>query len=257
MRRILSACQLAVLAAGLSALGSSGCATEQKVIKTPYYTLAHPDFWKVKSVAQKEGEPTVLSIGRYSTTVVNDGAGATPDAVYENSQADVDVHIYAWPGKAEGEQPTEQVKRLLWEDPTLKIGSYARVPQDRGECGKDFASKFNVFKTPQDTLDLASMPGNRVIVIGGKQDQLLVGVVTKVPYEQDVGLYCHNLANMRIQLQNVLDGLVVTAGAAPAPAPATTTPPAGGEPAAPGGEAKPPAEPPAAAGPAATPPPPS
>jgi hypothetical protein len=253
MRRLLSACpvavQLTLIMAGLSMLGSAGCATEQKSVKTPYYTLNHPDFWKVKSVAQKDGEPTVLSIGRYSTTIVNDGSGATPDSQYENSQAEVDVHIYAWPGKAEGESPTEQVKRLLWEDPTLKIGSYARVPQDRGECGKDFAQKFTVFKMPQDTLDLATMPGNRLIVIGGKQDSLLVGVVTKVPYEQDPGLYCHNLSNMRIQLQNVLDGLVLNpAGpppAAPAAAPAPATPPA----------PAPESPPPAAAGPPATPPP--
>jgi hypothetical protein len=256
MRRMLSACRLAarltILAAGLSALGSAGCATEQKIVKTPYYTLNHPDFWKVKSVAQKDGEPTVLSIGRYSTTVVNDGSGATPDSLYENSQAEVDVHIYAWPGKAEGDHPTELVKRLLWEDPTLKIGSYARVPQDRGECGKDFAQKFTVFKVPQDTLDLATMPGNRLIVIGGKQDTLLVGVVTKVPYEQDPGLYCHNLSNMRLQLQNVLDGLVATPGGPPAAAPAA--PPAGTPP--PAGEPPAPAAPPAAAGPPATPPPP-
>ena len=37
----------------------------------------------------------------------------------------------------------------------------------------------------------------------------LLGVVARVEYEQDVARYCHNLSNMRVQLQNLLDGLVV------------------------------------------------
>jgi hypothetical protein len=248
MNRVFSICQLGALLALVSALGSAGCATEQKSVKTPFYTLNHPDFWKVKSVAQKDGEPTVLSIGRYSTTVIGDGAGATPDAQYENSMADVDVYIFAWPGKA-GENPTRQVTELLWEDPTLKIKSYGRIPADRGECGREFATKYPVFKTPQDTLDLAAQPGNRLILIGGRQEALLVGVVAKVPYEQDAGLYCHNLSNMRVQLQHVLEALVPVPGAGNAPAPAATPPPA---PAAPPGET-PPASPPPEA-PPATPP---
>src|SRR5262245_55628429 len=78
-------------------LGAVGCATENKVTQTPYFTLHHPDFWKVKSVAQKPGEPTVVTIGTYGSTVVNEGSGATDSSMYESSQAEVEVRTYAWP----------------------------------------------------------------------------------------------------------------------------------------------------------------
>jgi len=49
-------------------------------------------------------------------------------------------------------------------------------------------------------------------------------VVSRVPYEQDVGLYCHNLSNMMTQLQTLLDGLKVNPAPAPVPSPAATGP---------------------------------
>ena len=72
---------------------TSGCATENKVTRGPHFVLTHPDFWAVKSVATKDGEPTKIGIGKFSETVIDGGAGATSDSMYENSQAEVDARI--------------------------------------------------------------------------------------------------------------------------------------------------------------------
>ena len=226
----------------VAALSAIGCATENKVLKTPYYTLSHPDYWKVKSVAGKPGEPTVLSIGTYGSTVVNEGSGATEGAAYETSQAEVEVRVFAWPQPAAGEAgdgtPTEKVSQLLFKDPELELGKHGLVPQQQSECGKEFQRKYNVFGAQQEPYDLLKRPGWRTILVGGQTPGLLVGVVSRVPYEQDAGLYCHNLGNMRTQLGLFLDALTPAAspgGSAPpaAPAPATGTPAPTPEPAAP------------------------
>ena len=191
-------------------LAGLGCATEQKQVRTPYYTLSHPDFWKVKSVAAKPAEPTIVSIGQYGNSIVNEGSGATEAAIYESSQAEVEVRIFAWPepaGFSDVADPTERVSQLLFEDPDLKLGSHSLIAQQQTECGREFQRKYTVLGAQQAPFDLLVRPGWRTILLGGKAPGLLVGVVSRVPYEQDGGLYCHNLSNMRTQLQTVLAGL--------------------------------------------------
>jgi hypothetical protein len=209
-------------------LGALGCATETKVVRTPYYTLSHPDFWKVKSVAAKPAEPTVVTIGQYGSSTVTEGSGATEDSMYETSQAEVEVRIYAWPelaGTTEAASPSEQVSQLLFKDPELQLEKHGLVNQQQAECGREFKRKYKVLGTEQAPLDLIARPGWRTILLGGKSQNVLVGVVSRVPYEQDGGLYCHNLNNMRTQLELVLGGLQPASNggpAPPAPAPSKT-----------------------------------
>ena len=78
--------------------------------------------------------------------------------------------------------------------------------------------KYTVLGKQQKPLDLVSRPGWRTILVGGTKRGLLLGVVARVRYEQDIGRYCHNLSNMQVQLQNLLDGLVAVGNrAAPRP----------------------------------------
>jgi hypothetical protein len=207
---------LGLLALNLIALGSIGCATENKIVKTSRYSLAYPDFWKVDKVAANDGEATKLTIGRYSTGVINEGSGAGD--LYESSQADVDVRIYSWPETATLPEPTKKVSELLFSDPDLQMSKQAQIADGSHECGKDFKAKFTILKNDQYPMDLFSKPGFRSILIGGTSGGVLIGVSARVPYEQDNGLYCHNLSNMRTQLQTVLDGLTLNAPAAAAPA---------------------------------------
>jgi hypothetical protein len=222
--------RLFALAPLLFLAAASGCATEQKMVKTSRYTLSYPDYWKVNAVAQKDGEPTKVTVGKFSETVMSTGEGATAASQYEAQQADVDVRIYAWPAPAEAGDPTMQAAQLMVSDPDLKMDKQGRMPEQRDECGREFKRKFSMFGKEHDTLDLASRPGHRLIVVGGQEQGSLIGVMTRVPYEQDTGLYCHNLSNMKLQLQNVLDGLkpVSPAAAPPAAPPATSqAPPVG------------------------------
>jgi hypothetical protein len=211
-----------VLLAAL-ALASVGCATENKMLQTPRYSLSYPEFWKVESVAQKDGDATHVVIGKYSDTNMNNGEGAQGNAIFETSQADVDVHIFAWPAVSgeDAKNVPMKVRSLLLNDASLALDKQGRMPEDRDECGRQFKPKFNFLGGQVDTLDMASRPGRRFILVGGQSGGTLLGVVTSVPYEQDGGLYCHNLNNMRIQLQYVLDGLTVKPAPAAAPAPAT------------------------------------
>jgi hypothetical protein len=202
-----------------------GCATEQKMLTTSRYTLSYPDYWKVNSVAQKDGDPTHVTIGKYSETVMTQPGDATnpvansPTAAYESSQADVDVRIYAWPAPAESGDATQQAAQLMFKDPDLQMDKLGRMPESQQECGNEFKRKYTIFGTEHETLDLANRPGHRVIVVGAQSQGTLLGVASRVPYEQDVGLYCFNLGYMRTQLQLFLDG-VKLAGTTPA---ATTT----------------------------------
>jgi hypothetical protein len=233
MRHLVSTARnLAAVFLLLGTAGAVGCATEQKVLRTPYYTLTHPEYWQVKQVAQKPAEPTVVSIGTYGSTVINEGSGATDTAAYESSQAEVEVRVFAWPEPAgpEGKTPTERVSQLLFEDPELKIGKHGLISQQQAECGQEFQRKYTVLGAEQTPFDLLVQPGWRTILLGGTAPGLLIGVVSRVPYEQDNGLYCHNLSNMRTQLGLFLEKLAPTAAApatpaaAPAPAPAAGTP---------------------------------
>jgi hypothetical protein len=240
MRDLVPAARrLAALLVLTAAVGAVGCATENKVVRTPYYTISHPDFWQVKSVAQKPGEPTLVVIGQYGSTVINEGSGATEGAMYESSQADVEVRVFAWPepsGAPENASPSEQVSQLLFNDAELKLNKHGLVPQQQSECGREFQRKYMLLGTEQAPLDLLAQPGWRTIVVGGKAPGLLLGVVSRVQYEQDAGLYCHNLSNMRTQLETFLNGLAAAAtsppAATPAPAPAAPAAPAPEAPAA-------------------------
>jgi hypothetical protein len=225
-RRAFAILHVTFLAA-LAGAASSGCATEQKMLRTPRYTLSYPDYWKVDSVAQKDGEATHVTIGKYSETIVNAGEGATgSSANYEASQADVDVRIFAWPIPAEGVDPSQAAAQLMFKDPDLEMQKQGRLPPERQECGRDFKRKFTLLGEQHETFDLASRPGHRLIVVGGQSQGTLLGVAARVPYEQDMGLYCHNLSNMMTQLQTLLDGIKLVSGPpAPGAPPATSGPP--------------------------------
>jgi hypothetical protein len=205
--RNVVALQLALFAVGLS--GAFGCATEQKVLKAPHYALAYPEYWKVQAVAQKDGEPTKLVIGKYSETIISDGESATADSIYERSQAEVEARIYTWPADAEAGDATKKVADRLSNDADLQLPKQGLIRSPGEECGGKFKRKFTVLQKEEETMDLASQPGHRLILVGSQKAGLLLGVVTRVPFEQDVGLYCHNLSNMRLQLQNVLDGMTL------------------------------------------------
>ena len=41
-----------------------------------HYTLAHPDYWEVKSVGVKDGEPTTVIIKNYGSAIIDEGSGA-------------------------------------------------------------------------------------------------------------------------------------------------------------------------------------
>lgn len=240
------AARFGVLGALLLGLGSIGCGTTNQVTKGPDYALNHPDYWKVKSVATKEGEPTIVNIGVYSSTVVNEGVGADSSSAYEASQAEVEARIYSWKEDEKLDNPTQKVAEKLVSDPDLQLQAHGKIGDQPPECGSDFKRKYSVLKTDQTPLDLLKRPGFRTIVVGGQQGNVLLGVVSRVPYEQDGGLYCHNLSNMRTQLQTLLDNLVVTAPAAPA---AGASPAAPAEPAAPAAPASAPESPAPAAPP--------
>ncbi len=237
MRHLVSTARSLAAVFVLTAVAvAAGCATEQKVLKTPYYTLSHPDYWQVKKVGDKPAEPTVVSIGTYGSTVINEGSGATEGAAYESSQAEVEVRVFAWPEPAGGPEnatPTDRVSQLLFKDPELQIGKHGLIPQQQAECGKEFQRKYTVLGAEQTPLDLLVQPGWRTILLGGKAPGLLIGVVSRVPYEQDGGLYCHNLSNMRTQLGLFLEKLAPASATAAAPgvAPAEPAEPAPSAPA--------------------------
>jgi hypothetical protein len=211
-------------------LGAVGCAAENTITKGPNFSLDHPAFWKVKEVATKPGDPTKIGIGRFSETVVNDGAGADTSSIFESQQAEVDARIYTWVAADAGNDPTKKVSELLYPTSDLEMGKQGRVATDKGECGAQFVKKYVWKGQTLEPLDLLSRPGFRTIVVGAKSDGVLLGVLTRVPYEQDGGLFCHNLKNMQTQLQLLLEGLTVTPGDATTPAaagaPAAGTPPA-------------------------------
>jgi hypothetical protein len=217
------------------AASTSGCASEQKVLRAPHYTLTHPDYWKVESVAKQDGEPTLVKIGRYSSTVMNEGVGADESTLYESSESEVEVRLYTWADPS-NDPPTMAVVNKLANDATLELTKHGRISADRGECGKDFQRKYKVLGNDQEPLDLVKQPGFRTIVVGGKNGTVLLGVVARVPYEQDQGLYCHNLNNLRLRLDLLLKDLkadesppaapATAAAASPPAAPANAAPPA-------------------------------
>jgi hypothetical protein len=226
-------CRTLLLGCLLVSLGTVGCAAENTITKGPNFSLNHPAFWKVKQVATKSGDATKIGIGRFSETVVNDGAGSDPSSVFESSQAEVDARIFTWQAIDDHGDPTKKVSELLYPTADLEMNKQGRVPTDKGECGAQFVKKYVWQGQTLEPLDLLSRPGFRTIVVGAKSNGVLLGVLTKVPYEQDGGLFCHNLKNMQTQLQLLFEGLTVTPGDAAAPAAPAAGAAAAAEPAAP------------------------
>jgi hypothetical protein len=222
-----------VLVVGLVALGggAAGCAAGNKQLATPHYTLTHPDFWKVKQTASKDGDATVIVIPQYGEAVIDSGAGAMAPsgANYESVTADVEVRLYTWSDPGVSGDATEEVKRLLMKDDALKLTSAAQVVDNPPECGM-YPKKYNVFGAPQTTLDLVSRPGFRTALVGAKGSGFIMAAVARVEYEQDPNRFCHNLNNMRTQFQTLLDGLKPAsgggAGAGAPPATPSAAPPA-------------------------------
>jgi hypothetical protein len=206
---------------------AAGCASANKQVKTPRYTLSMPDFWEVKGEGMADGTPTTVIIGRYGSAIIDSGPGSiNPRGLdYESVQADVQVRVYAWPQLKNATDPTLSVLQLLAGDSELRLTRHVRLPDQPPECGL-LQRKYEILKVPTEPLDMVSRPGWRTIVLGAVGGGSLLGVVARVEFEQDVARYCHNLRNMQVQLQNLLDVLVVVPQPTAAPAPPPPLPPA-------------------------------
>lgn len=211
------------LSLGASAVGSIGCVAAQKQVKTPHFSLSYPDYWELKNVGMKDGDPTTVMVKSFGSAVIDEGSGSMGDKQqnYEAVQADVETRVYAWPEPQGVQDPTRAVAQLLQGDSSLELPRHLRVGEQPPECGL-LKKKYTVAGDSEEPLDLVSRPGWRTIVVGGKKDGVLLGIVARVPYEQDVGRFCHNLSNMQVQLQNLLEGLVVTGNGAPMGSPPAT-----------------------------------
>jgi hypothetical protein len=251
--------KMATAALLLALVGAAaGCGTGTQQLATTHYTLTHPDYWKVKKQSARDGDPTIVVIQQYGSAVIDEGAGAmaSKDQNYDAVTADVEVRLYTWPDPG-GDDPTQLVSQALVRDPDLQLNRHLVIPDNPPECGV-YPKKYTIFGNAQTPIDLVSRPGWRTIVVGGRANGMLLGVVSRVEYEQDMARECHNLSNMRVQLQNLFDGLVAnTTGAGAKPPPTNVLPPpssppppqAPGEPAPqppPGAQAPAPATPPVA-----------
>ena len=205
----------------LLGFASIGCVAAQKQVKTPHFTLAHPDYWEVKNVGMKDGESTTVIIKNFGSAVIDEGSGAMENRQqnYEAVQADVETRVYAWPEPPGVQDATAAAAQMLQGEATLELTRHMRVAEQPPECGL-LKKKYTILGAQEEPLDLVSRPGWRTILLGGRKQGVLLGVVARVPYEQDVGRFCHNLSNMQVQLQNLLDGLLLVGNGAPAPAPA-------------------------------------
>jgi hypothetical protein len=210
---------------GLAAIvmlgGAVGCMPATQQIQTAHYTLSHPDYWKVKKTAEKDGDPTILIITQYGAAVIDEGAGsmASKGQNYDAVTADVEVRLYSWADPAPEMDATQSVGKFLTPDPELALQQHFVIPDNPPECGV-YPKKYVVFGTQQTPVDLVKRPGWRTIVVGGRANGFLVGAVARVEFEPDMQRNCHNLSNMRVQLQNLLDGLSPN-GATPAAGGAT------------------------------------
>jgi hypothetical protein len=196
-----------VLAAIALVGGAVGCTPATQQLQTNAYTLSHPDFWNVKQTAKKDGDPTIVMIPQYGSAVIDEGSGsmAAKGQNYDAVTADVEVRLYSWPDQGAGD-PTQEVGKLLVGDQDLALRKQYMVPENPPECGT-YAKKYTVFGVEQTPVDLVSRPGFRTIIVGGRGNGHLVGAVARVEYGPDAQRNCHNLSNMRVQLQNLLDGL--------------------------------------------------
>src|SRR6185503_13427633 len=128
-------------------------------------------------------------------------------------------------------EPTPEVAKLLDPDPELKLQQAMLVADNPPECNV-YQKKQRVFGVDQMPMDLVSRPGWRTIIVGGKSSGMLLGAAERVEFQQDIRRFCHDLSNMRVQLQNLLDGISPKAGAAVAPAAPAAPAPAEAAPAA-------------------------
>lgn len=219
---------------GLAALvvlgtGAIGCLPQSLQVKTDRYTLTHPDHWKVEKTATKDGEPTVLIISQYGSAVIDDGAGsmAMKGQNYDAVTADIEVRLYTAPDPGTNGDPTQEVAHVVAADPAVELSKHLVIPDNPPECGV-YPKKYTVFGATQTPVDLVKRPGWRMIVVGGRANGFLLGVVARFEFQPDQQRNCHNLSNMRVQLQNLLDGVVANT-AAPAKPGGEAKPAAGGE----------------------------
>ena len=214
---------LGALGALVTAIGLGGCATftPTRELHTPRYTLTLPELWQVKTTGLADGQPTTVIIGTFIAKPPPAPEGSPPAGPvrsYEPMQSEVEVRIYAWPESAVADEgaavrtPAEheaasRVARLLARDQSLQLRRHVLVPDRPQECGRPPRS-YKLLGVEREPLDVASQPGWRAVIVGGKLPGALLGVVARVPHEPDLGLYCHNLGNLQAHLQMLLDGLV-------------------------------------------------
>jgi hypothetical protein len=221
--KIESLCGLAGLAL-VALLGSVGCTQATQQLQTAHYTLSHPDFWKVKKTAAQDGDSTIVIIPQYGAAVIDEGAGsmASKGQNYDAVTADVEVRLYNFPDPAPAVDATQAAFKLISNvDPELALPQSYIIPDNPPEC-EMYPKKYTVFGKVETPVDLVKRPGHRTIVVAGRSDGYLTGVVSRFEYEPDMQRNCHNLSNMRVQLQNLLDVLVASkgpAGVAPGAAP--------------------------------------
>ena len=195
------------MAALLVALASaSGCATQSQVV-TADYSLNVPSFWKVERTAKQPGEATKIVVVPYGDAVIDQGPGAQGNG-YDVRTADVEVWIYSWPKSDGGATAADQAFQRLAQVPELALSTLARVPEQPIECNR-FARGYTVAGQQVHAVDLVRRAGHRVIVLGAHVQERLLAVAARVEFEQDAARYCHNLRNMQVQLQNLLDGLQI------------------------------------------------
>ncbi|MDZ4694990.1 MAG: hypothetical protein SGI86_07535 [Deltaproteobacteria bacterium] len=207
MRRLAVGTMLALLAA----MGASACSVTQPVV-TPRYRIQAIDFWDVKKVGLKDGEASQITIGQYSGAVIDDGSGATSGAVYDSRTAEVDARVYAWPDADSAIPAVDVALRLLRNGGELQLSEHSVVATTPFECGK-LQRKYRHLGQTLASVDLVKWPGWRTIVVGVRGQGSLLAVIGRVEFQQDPNRYCHNLNNLQVQTQNLLDGLELIAPA--------------------------------------------
>jgi hypothetical protein len=209
------------MAVGVLSAGAVGCVPQNQQLQTNRFTLSHPDHWKVNKKAANDGEPTVIVIPPYGAAVIDDGAGsmAMKSQNYDAVTADIEVRLYTAPDPGSNGDPTQEVALMIASDQDTALKQHLIIPDNPPECGV-YPKKYMVFGVQQTPVDLVKRPGWRTIIVGGRADGFLIGVLARVDYTPDQQRNCHNLSNMRVQLQNLLDELKPAAAAAkPATAP--------------------------------------
>jgi len=205
---------LRVLVLAAYAVGAVACAGQKELV-TPQYMLTMPGFWEIKATSKAAGEPSEVVIGQYGDAFIDRGTGSG-GSQYDAVTSDVHVWVYAWPAPPAGISVLDQSRLHLRGNAVLALPSHALIPDLPMECGR-FPRSFRLRGQTLPAVELVRRPGWRTTLLAGVFDSWLVAVVARVDFEQDVARYCHNLQNMRTQVQNLLDGLRVGTGAAKLP----------------------------------------